>query len=368
MLYLSESSTSFDRFLPLSLIPQSPSAMYSQTFNNPFAVDPSSNAQSRYPDLSGSISPGPPNQFASWSQPSGYPNNQPMYPSQTGSYPNNSYQQQQQQQQQPPQSPIYGGGYGQPQPNYNGMPNPTPIQSTTSGSGFQPSSSFGQQLVYGSSGSYSYLQSTGQPQQQQQPQYNNTATQQLSNPGYVSQFDPYSSIGQGWDGSGQNGQMPPSTGQQGTLFAADAARDNQQQASQRQHPRDVVRTNKVQLESWDAYSWKQVFNALDALKGSWDERRKEIDGHLAQLQLQLKSAWSGMGQFHPAQIQQEISRLEGLRKDADTNYDSVAASLFQMKELQDGYRQSSDVASKRRVREASNAAVQSLPDWPPQTY
>jgi hypothetical protein len=37
-----------------------------------------------------------------------------------------------------------------------------------------------------------------------------------------------------------------------------------------------------------------------------------------------------------------------------------------MQEVFQGYRQSGDLASKRRVREASNAALQSLPDWPPQ--
>lgn len=48
--------------------------------------------------------------------------------------------------------------------------------------------------------------------------------------------------------------------------------------------------------------------------------------------------------------------------------DSVAASSFQMHEVFQGYRQSGDLASKRRVREASNAALQGLPDWPPQIY
>jgi len=44
--------------------------------------------------------------------------------------------------------------------------------------------------------------------------------------------------------------------------------------------------------------------------------------------------------------------------------DSVAASTFQMREVFQHYRQSGDWASKRRVREATNAALQSLPDWP----
>ena len=48
--------------------------------------------------------------------------------------------------------------------------------------------------------------------------------------------------------------------------------------------------------------------------------------------------------------------------------DAVIASSFQMKEAQSGYRQSGDLASKKRVRESINAALQNLPDWPPQTY
>jgi len=46
---------------------------------------------------------------------------------------------------------------------------------------------------------------------------------------------------------------------------------------------------------------------------------------------------------------------------------SVAASLFQMQEVFENYRQSGDKSSKSRVREATNAALQSLPDWPPQS-
>ena len=44
---------------------------------------------------------------------------------------------------------------------------------------------------------------------------------------------------------------------------------------------------------------------------------------------------------------------------------SVAASSYQLKEVLDGYRHSTDTASKRRVREAMNAALRSLPEYPP---
>lgn len=47
---------------------------------------------------------------------------------------------------------------------------------------------------------------------------------------------------------------------------------------------------------------------------------------------------------------------------------SVAASSYQLKEVLEGYRQSTDMASKRRVREAVNAALRSLPEYPPPNY
>ena len=39
-----------------------------------------------------------------------------------------------------------------------------------------------------------------------------------------------------------------------------------------------------------------------------------------------------------------------------------------MREVFQGYRQSGDLSSKRRVREATNAALQNLPDWPLNVY
>lgn len=44
--------------------------------------------------------------------------------------------------------------------------------------------------------------------------------------------------------------------------------------------------------------------------------------------------------------------------------DAVAAAALQMQEVFSSYRQSGDAASKRRVREAVNAALLNLPDWP----
>jgi hypothetical protein len=39
-----------------------------------------------------------------------------------------------------------------------------------------------------------------------------------------------------------------------------------------------------------------------------------------------------------------------------------------MHEVYQGYRQSGDLASKRRVREATNAALSNLVDWPAQGF
>jgi len=44
--------------------------------------------------------------------------------------------------------------------------------------------------------------------------------------------------------------------------------------------------------------------------------------------------------------------------------DTITACTFQLQEVFNGYRQSSDPGSKRRVREACNAAIAGLPDWP----
>jgi len=84
-----------------------------------------------------------------------------------------------------------------------------------------------------------------------------------------------------------------------------------------------------------------------------------------QQQAQQTQMQYGMyGGYAVTQIQQEVSRLQGLQKEAESNFDSVAASTFQMQEVFGGYRQSGDAASKRRVREATNASLQGLPGWP----
>ncbi|KAG6842295.1 hypothetical protein C0991_010583 [Blastosporella zonata] len=316
--------------------------------NNPFITDPT-NVQTRFPDLS--ASPGTQNQWPQGSSNAGHQQYQGMY--QQPSY------QQPQHQLSPgyPQSP----GYLSPNLSQGMAPQPT-------GMPFQPTSSFGQQLAANISGtSYNYLQGqNGSPQQQQTY---HPAQQQLQNPGYIAQFDPYSSVGQGWSGETQ-------TSQPANLSQAQAPMSQQNliprtptspstNPSGVSHPRDYLRAHKGEIDAWDAYAWKQLLHSFNALKESWEGRAKDIEGKANQLQMQLQY---GGGGYHPSQVQQEGSRLQGLHKEAKSHADSVAASSFQMQEVFQGYRQSADVASKSRVREASNAAFQGLPDWPSPLY
>ncbi|GLB40450.1 hypothetical protein LshimejAT787_0803210 [Lyophyllum shimeji] len=258
-------------------------------------------------------------------------------------------------QQQPQLSPSYAQPTGYMSPSLS-----QGLAAQPTGMPFQPTSSFGQQLSATMSGtSYSYLQgSSGQPQQQAyQP-----AQQQLQSPAYVAQLDPYASIGQGWSGEPQpRTQQPQNT--PGSMVGSPVSPSVS--SAGHQHPREYIRTHKAEIEAWDTYAWKQLLNSFDALKDSWEGRTKELEGQISRLQAQLQY---GGGGYYALQIQQEGSRLQGLLKDARSHFESIAASSFQMREVFQGYRQSADAASKRRVREASNAALQGLPDWPPQVF
>jgi len=93
------------------------------------------------------------------------------------------------------------------------------------------------------------------------------------------------------------------------------------------------------------------------LKDAWAARKKEVESRITQVQRDY--GYTG---------QQEVARLQMLLKEADSNFGSVAASSYQMHEVFQGYRQSGDLASKRRVREATNAALSNLTDWPTQSF
>lgn len=242
-------------------------------------------------------------------------------------------------------------GYFQPQQAY-GAP---PMQPQTTGRpGFQPSSSFGQQLAAQVNTAYTGVpqqqpQYTGYPQMQApsqfgagyQPGYASQQPQQ--NPQYIAELDPYGPGSQpSYSGSSATGYRPP-------------------------HPREYVQQHKAELETWDSYSWKQIQNSFDALKEAWGARKRDIENRARSLGGAGLFGGGGYGGMYGGQAQ-ELARLEGLAREAESNFDSVAASAFQMHEVYTGYRQSGDIASKRRVREAINAALVSLPDWPPQAF
>ena len=49
------------------------------------------------------------------------------------------------------------------------------------------------------------------------------------------------------------------------------------------HPRDYIRQHKVELEAWDSYTWKQMFNACDGLSAAWLTRKQEADKVVQQM-------------------------------------------------------------------------------------
>ncbi|KAK7690708.1 hypothetical protein QCA50_005807 [Cerrena zonata] len=333
--------------------------------NNPF-IDHPSNALARFPDISGSDSSSSNSQFTSWVPPSatgnagaatGYGASGPQA---IGMSPQNSssfYSQ-------TPQQPTWGVQQGIPN-TYGGSGYASPpIQSQPTGLPFQPTSSFGQQLAGQMNGGY------GGVPQQQPPQYTGYPTQSQYSQGmqqgygaqpqppqqqnqYLAEFDPYASRSGGGQAPGQV------QGPQGTIPAG-ASQYNTP------HPREYIRDHKSEMEQWDQYTWKQTMNAFDALKEAWAARKRELETRA--------KAFGGAGLFgggnyggYGGQAQQ-LAQLEQMAREADLNCDSVAASTFQMQEVFGGYRQSGDLASKRRVRESINAALANLPDWPSRLY
>ncbi|KAH9058372.1 hypothetical protein EDB87DRAFT_922100 [Lactarius vividus] len=325
---------------------------------NPF-IDHTASVASRFPDINAaSPPPGPssPQYSVGWQQqqqqPSGFVGtNLTGYPQQYAQQPQWPQQQQQQyhsqvQAQYPPASyqpssfgqqlvgqvDTLSAGYPQPhmQAQYTGYPT--------------------QQSEYG----YQRPQQTGYgyPQQQQQQQQ-----QQL-----LSQFDPYSNLGQL---SPTTRASAPTT----TSFAGSPPPGVQ-------HPRTFIHSHKSELEAWDPPTWRQVQNTFESLKVAWEARKRTAESHVRALG--AAGAGGGAGFFGGASgygayggyqtpQSQEIDRLNALIREAETNIDTIAAAALQMSEVFSGYRQSGDLASKRRVRESCNAAVSGLPEYPPPT-
>lgn len=218
----------------------------------------------------------------------------------------------------------------------NGMSAPQPGQQ------FQPPSGFGQQLIaqanptgYGQLPGQMQPQSTGypttqyqntfqtgytgQPPQMQQLQYgpgmqSGYGLSQMQPTGYqdVAQFDPYGPIAQGWaDGQAQTQlQMSPASPTFSSLPSSGTYNGNV-------HPREYIRKHKAELEIWDPYAWKQALNTFDTLKDAWATRKKDVDGRIAQVQRDY--GYTG---------QQEVGRLQGVRKQAESNFGKSGAYPF----------------------------------------
>ncbi|VDB88424.1 unnamed protein product [Peniophora sp. CBMAI 1063] len=346
--------------------------------NNPF-VDESSSAAARFPSINGYGSPSPPqaagSQYTGWAQP-GYSAQSPPPQQQFGTQPT-GYQQQYQAQQQFGQPTGYGltSPVGASQGQQSGF---FPQQQQ------QPQQQFAPQPTgYGGSG-------FGQPQIQSQPSYSGYGQQQQ---GYGFQQQPT-----GY-GGGYQQQQPQPYGGNGNLAAfdpyANSSQFQQQQPQQQsgqfpsastpaggaappgqEHPRQYVQAHKAELEQWDQIAWKQATNAFDALAAAWEARKRLVDMRIQQLGSTPGAAggffggqqqgYGGYGGYNPQA--QEVERLNGLAKEAENNVGTVYAAKFQMTEVQGSYRHSTDAASKRRVREATNAALTNLPDWPPANF
>jgi len=163
---------------------------------------------------------------------------------------------------------------------------------------------------------------------------------------YLPEFDPYANIGHGaWDGQQQQRQQQQ---QQGGGLTNGGPPNLQNDI----HPREFIQKYKTELEAWDTYSWKQLMNSLDSLKAAWERRKQDLDASVKQ----LSTNWAA---------QQELAQYKSASDEANLSFSSVAASYYQLKEVLGGYRQSTDIASRRRVKEAMNAALRSLPEYPP---
>ncbi|KAI9440048.1 hypothetical protein H4582DRAFT_2075396 [Lactarius indigo] len=302
--------------------------------SDPFPITPPSVA-SRFPDIN-AVSPPPapssPQYSVGWQQqqqqPSGFVGTNPTgYTQQYAQQPQWSQQQQQQ---------------------YHSQ-----VQAQYPPASYQPTS-FGQQLV----GQNMVTNNPNKPAMAIRSSNNSGSSKQQ----LLSQFDPYANLGQlspttrapAPTASGIAGSPPPGV----------------------QHPRTYIHSHKSELEAWDPPTWRQVQNTFESLKVAWEARKRTAESHVRALGAAGAGASagffggaSGYGAYGGYQTpqSQEIDRLNALIREAETNIDIIAAAALQMSEVFSGYRQSGDLASKRRVRESCNAAVSGLPEYPPPT-
>ncbi|KAI9461706.1 hypothetical protein BJY52DRAFT_1211085 [Lactarius psammicola] len=310
--------------------------------NNPF-IDHTASVASRFPDIN-AVSPpsGPssPQYSVGWQQqqqPSGF----------VGANPTGYTQQQYAQQPQWPSSSKQQQYHSQVQAQYP----PASYQASSFGQQFVGqvdtlAAGYPQPHMQAQYTSYPTQQSEYGYQQPQQPSYGyppQQQQQQQQQQHILAQFDPYANLGQfspttrasAPTASGIAGSPPPGV----------------------QHPRTFIHSHKTELEAWDPPTWRQVQNTFESLKVAWEARKRTAESQVRA----LGAAGASAGFFGGAQ---EINRLNALIKEAEANIDTIAAAALQMSEMFSGYRQSGDLASKRRVRESCNAAVSGLPDYP----
>lgn len=209
-------------------------------------------------------------------------------------------------------------------PQQTGYPQQQYSQLYPQNTGFSNGSQFGQQPQYASGGGQSHF--GRQYGAQGIYESNNMAPS-------TADFDPYASLG----------NFNPSQNQNQSASSSSAAAVLHVQQSQ-SHPRQFVQENKQGLMSWDDYSWKQLFARVDALREAWEQR---VAG--------IKAA---------ANQGADPTSVEQLRRDAENHVDSIHAAKMQMNEVKTGWKHSTDPASKARVREALNAGLSAMPEYP----
>ena len=212
--------------------------------NNPFALSPEHMAGQRYPDIS--------HEFQGQQQ--------QQMPMQTGyGYGGGGYAQQQQQPQQQPQMYPQQTGYPQQQ----------------QGSGFQPSSQFGQYLQsqgtglsFGapqgtastSAGSTAFYNPAPQP-------YNGTQYAQMT-----ADLDPFSAQNRQQQSQPQYQQQQGQQQQQQQLMTTPQQQETRQQEQYGEHPRAFMKNNKQALETWNVSAWGRVRSLFQQLEKAWEGR------------------------------------------------------------------------------------------------
>jgi len=277
--------------------------------NNPF-IDHTASTTQRFPDISQPPHVVVPNQSTGWGN--GSAQQFPQQPSQ--------FQNQMHLLQQPlPLQPNMTNATGMPMVPAQ-QPQPT---------GFQMQGSFGQGTPTGTS--YSYLTGTGQPsiqQQQLQTSYH-PVQQQLQNPGYISQLDPYVGIQKGWGETTTTTittNFPSTTRPSGTQYFSSSnintpvpTQSTSLSAAGDQHPRDYISTHKMLIESWDKLTWNTFLDLFERLKNTWEARKREfevrmgvLNTQVSTLQMQTEAAGSlgYAGYLQVQQYQQEASRIQ----------------------------------------------------------